>query len=1166
MADINFGVSPYNDRFNPNSNRTKVLFRPDRALQQAELNELQSIAEYNVRQLGDSLFEDGAMQTGMSFSIDSEAKTITVEDGSVYLAGRVRIFKKQTIPFNSSGNEKIGVKLEQKIIDYNMDPTLLDQTQGVDSYLSPGADRLEETVVLTNNDDSAPTIYEFNDGALFVQPDRPEFSLINDTLAQRTYEESGSYQVEGFKMWSEKSQQEGKVDLLVDRGTAYVLGYRINKPTATRIPVDKSTTFANVVQETHTYDTAVRKSKIGSSSVKDVTQVIARTQSPAGGVTLSKGAQDGRDALPAQYTSVDPTTTKVWTTSPEKYYTYGTDYKIVEENGIQYVDWNTGMNGTEPPTGQSYNISFEYDRVMQLNVDYKVTKTPVEGTAGWDTYVDFNGMTGIKPKDGGLIRVSYTYYLARVDLITLNSKGEFVVIQGQPGRADAAQAPDHEDPLTLRIGTIFVYPNSDLAETTNDGIIRLRMEDLQKMKSRLENVEYNQALLSLENNSIVTEDPLVLRGVFADGFVDFDRMDLNQSSVAVSFDDASITLMVNAPSEQQKAPEFAKDKSLAALWGRIITAPYTETKEISQPLATEAMNVNPYAVYNKLGTLKLTPSADNWIEEKKVTVNKETTKTVRMDRWWRHNRTTTKHKNLQYLVDNLDLDGNQQWDMGLNLAQDKLVGRTGTLTDVSSTVRESAIEYIRSREISFKAENLQPMSNNLYLTFDGLRVNITPTGSTVKGSDTGTIMSDANGKASGKFTIPEGVRTGVREVVLQNDSNSAITTYVAQGTLKTTEEVVTRTRVTVNLYDPLAQSFAFPQDRVVTSFDLYFASKSSSDNVIVQVRGLSEGGFPNQTVYAERILTPAQIVTSSDGSKPTKVALDDPLMCKGGQSYCVVIITDSNDYTMWVATLGQNRIDNPSTKVVSQPYVNGVLFSSSNARTWTVHQGSDLKFSVYTAQFQENAVVEFNTISDLDSDMILLMASYLTPNNTGCLWEVKVVPKADVGTVSIDDVPWQPLANYVEQIMNPTVIGLVKLRATFKANRYISPMLTLEDLLFVNFISETAGDYVSVNIDATSAPFNTVTVSYDAATPTGTSVTPYYSTDKGQTWVEFDKLTDVQRQSAEYSRYTFTKQVAGSGQKLQTQIKFKLELRADNRFVRPRVRRFTGVFKDEIIS
>ena len=41
---INLKVSPYNDRFNPSDDRVKLLFNPDRPLQQAELNELQSIS------------------------------------------------------------------------------------------------------------------------------------------------------------------------------------------------------------------------------------------------------------------------------------------------------------------------------------------------------------------------------------------------------------------------------------------------------------------------------------------------------------------------------------------------------------------------------------------------------------------------------------------------------------------------------------------------------------------------------------------------------------------------------------------------------------------------------------------------------------------------------------------------------------------------------------------------------------------------------------------------------------------------------------------------------------------------------------------------------------------------------------------------------------------
>ena len=1162
MADVNINQSPYNDRFDKDKNRNKVLFRPDRPLQQAELNELQSIAEHNLRQLGDSIFSDGAMQTGMSFSVDEAAGTLTVEDGLVYLAGKIRQFKKQSIPFKSKGSEKIGIKLTQSVIDSNIDPTLLDQTQGVETYLAEGADRLEERVLLTNNDESAPTIYEFNDGALFLQPDRPDFSLVNDILAQRTYEESGSYQVEGFKMWAEPSKETGKVDLVIDRGVGYVLGYRIPKPTSTRIPLNKSMTFKSVVQETHTYSNSTRRNQVGSSSVKEVKQVLARTESPVNGIQLSKGPADGRDGLPSQYTSLDPSKVTLWTTSPEKFYTYGKDFTILEESGVQYVNWNTGLNGTEPVTGTSYNLKFEYDRVMQANVDYKVVTVPIEGAAGWETYIDFNGMTGMKPMDKGMIRVSYDFYLARVDLVTLDSTGTFTIIEGQPDRTEVVTPPYHEDPLTLKLGNVFVYPNSDMAEAINNGTVRLRMEDLVNLKNRLENVEYNQAIQALENQSIITDDPLSLRGVFADGFVDFSRMDMNASSVAMSFDDASITLMVNAPESQMKSPTFSANSSVAAMWGRLVTAPYKEIKEITQPLATQAMNINPYAVYNKMGSLALDPAADNWIEQTKVTINKEDAMTVRVDRWWRHGLKTTKDKSLQDLVANLELDGNQGWDMGMTLAQDKLNGRTGTLTDVASSVRDTAIEFIRQRDVQFTATNLQPMSNNLYLSFDGIRVPVTPINGTAKGAETGTLMANSQGVASGKFTIPAGIRTGIREVVLMNGSNSAIGTYTAQGTLKTTEEVVTKTRVTVNLYDPLAQSFVFPQDRVVTSFDVYFASKSTTDNIIFQVRGLSEGGFPNQTVYAERVMAPDQIRTSEDASAATKIALDDPLMCKAGQSYCLVMITDSNDYTAWIGTLGQNQVNNPSQKVLTQPYVNGVLFSSSNARTWSVHQESDLKFSVYTAEFQENAIVEFNTIKDLDSDMMLLMASYLTPANTGCFWEVKAVSQANAGTVSIDSVPWQPLANYIEQTVPGTIVGMIKLRATFKSNRYISPMLTLEDILFVNFVSETSGDYVTRNINSSESPYNTLTVSYDLSAPSGTKVTPKYSTDGGLTYKSFTSDPQVSRQSAEYSRVTFNQRVSSGA--TNTQLKLKLELRADNRFVRPRVRRLTAVFKDEV--
>src|SRR5699024_1786970 len=135
-----------------------------------------------------------------------------------------------------------------------------------------------------------------------------------------------------------------------------------------------------------------------------------------------------------------------------------------------------------------------------------------------------------------------------------------------------------------------------------------------------------------------------------------------------------------------------------------------------------------------------------------------------------------------------------------------------------------------------------------------------------KGTEPGSIRSNSKGEVKGTFTVPSGVRTGVREVSLENIDNNATATYVAQGTLKTTEDVIRRTRITINMIDPLAQSFQFREDRVVTSFDVFFASKDSNKNVTVQVRGITPGGMPDKTIHAETVLTPSQVKVSDDAS------------------------------------------------------------------------------------------------------------------------------------------------------------------------------------------------------------------------------------------------------------------------------------------------------------
>lgn len=1145
---------PYNDRFDPKDERTMVLFHPDRPLQQAELNEMQSMQRYQLSQATEALFSDGNMQSGMAFRIDTDKNKLIVESGLVYLGGAIRTFNQQEVDFTGKGQELIGVKLKTTVITHKEDTSLLDQTSGVVSAFSPGADRLQETVVLAVNDPEAYTIYRFEDGDLFINPDNPEVDKINKVLAQRTYEESGSFKVSGFDMWTERSKEnpDTKLQLTVDKGLAYVLGYRVEKPTATRIQLDKALETRKVNNEGFFYNTNTKRGKLGNGAVASIERVTSQVR-----VTkeqVSRGTQaDGMDYLDnVNVVKVE----KVWSETGGKQTEYvpGEDYMLVNS---QAISWEP--KGKEPNSGSTYFVTYLYNKELVPDTDYKIVIEGEGDARVW--YIDFNKTTGDKPLENTLVNVDYTFYLARIDLITLDSLGNFHVKKGQANTMREVSPPNHLDPLTLQIGLVTVLPNSDNASCSEFTIQRLSMEDLNKVKRRVENLEYNEAINALDKGAMIGENPLTLRGIFSDGFISLDKTDVSnpENTIGFSFDDAQITL----PYEEinKVKPELGSNQETVHVWGRLVTAPFTEELAISQPFATEAMNINPYNVFNKQGMLDINPESDNWIEEERITVTETEYETRQVRRWWMHQGESWAQDEKNSVSDIVLDEGQPGWE-GQTWTYDTQNGRTGTtLKSGGERTLEEAIEYMRQIELTLTAQNLQANSNNLRCIFDGIQVPMTPLDGFRKGGEPGTCMSDANGVLKAKITIPPGIRCGTREITIKNEDNMAIGTFSAQGRKKITEDVIIKTHVTVNLYDPLAQSFQFDTNRVITSFEAFFASKDDTTNVMVQVRGMSEGGQPNKTVYGQTILKPSEIKVSSDGKAPTKITFDDPLMVEAGKEYCIVFITDSNKYTMWLATMGQELVDKPGQLVTANPYVEGVLFSSSNASTWTAHQRSDLKFNVYTARFNEEAVMEFDTMRDVNADSIVLMSTYLTPQNTGCRWDMKMVLANEPASVTVDSKPWQPIGNYVDMDVNQ-LAREAKLRATFKSNRYISPMLSLQDMLFVGFLTALKGSYISRTIDMSEAPFNTVKLAIETFTPAGTTVVPRFSLDQGKTWKPFTKSPAVKTQTAEFTRLEYVEKVT-QGTAKEKSIKVRLDMDSKNSFLRPRARRLMVAVREE---
>lgn len=1109
---------PYYDRSEESikKNYSKLAFKPDVPLQQSELNELQALIEHHLKTSGDAIFSDGDIVSGFDFDITEITDgglNINFHEGMIYLDGKVRKFDGGTAVITGVGDETIHAYIESDIVTHVDDPSLLDPTIGAPSESSQGSDRVREIVKIGANDPEYTKIFDFEEGKLLVTVDKPGVDKIMDVLAERTYDESGSYRVAGYELYVDNTQETGtEVSLIATAGKAYIRGYKVEKPSSTRIPIRKSTDSREVIDESQVY-----YDKIGAVTHQRVTlnnRPVEAIRSVTGQVTqvnatVTRNSSSRLDTL--GHTGVTTIESFRVAGAPISY-TQGVDYQLINGNQIQWL-----VGGRAPTSSSTYQVTYRYTKTFIRGVDYELLTTTEVDSNGMPAYYLSFSIAVNKPVDGTSLSITYTYYLSRKDLVMLDRLGKFTIIEGQPSTIDSVVSPNANDPLTLPIGTITVFPNSLTATTNSETVTNIPFEKLQKLVARVQTLEYNMSTMAMDISAQQGHDPMLLRGIFADGFNTLEKLDeglvglpesvthtvngvevtetLPLTYVAYSFEDAEITL----PFKEEKQNDMTiLNSTTGSGWrpmtswgeGRILTSPYKRVTLINQPIATGIMNVNPYMVFGDTeGILKLSPANDNWISKEQVTITNTTSKTYRVNKWWLHNG-ETRNSDSEFIKANqnsIDWDGGK----GINTKQKGIDGNTriGTITSNGGTnTIETVIDYMRKRTVKITATGLSPNMDNMYLTFNGIKVDLVPN-SGYAGTRAGTVKSNPTGKVMASFEVPDGQRCGSVDVELKSPTDtigkttSAGAIYTAQGIKRTVENIINKVRVTTKLYDPLAQSFQVLDDRIIAGVGLYFQSKDANVPVTVQIRGMSDGGHPNRTIYAERVLQPADVLTSTKGTTVTPVYFDDPLMAKAGDTYAIVVVTDSANYNMFIAKMGSTYLTDTKKKLTTQAYAKGVLFSSSNAQTWTPHQDSDMKFQVYATEFKEGeSTVQFDTINGIDMDKLLLTASYLTPQNTGCRWEIRYVLEGYAEGTQIETQPWVPIGNFID--IDPTSKALkAQLRATFYSNKYMSPMFALDDFSLMSFLTETRGSYIGKTVDMVGAEYDTINITYQYYAP-----------------------------------------------------------------------------------
>ena len=153
-------------------------------------------------------------------------------------------------------------------------------------------------------------------------------------------------------------------------------------------------------------------------------------------------------------------------------------------------------------------------------------------------------------------------------------------------------------------------------------------------------------------------------------------------------------------------------------------------------------------------------------------------------------------------------------------------------------------------------------------------------------------------------------------------------------------------------YDPLAQTILCDQDAgmFITKIDVYFQAKDDTLPVWCEVRPV-KNGYPGREIFpfSKITLEPASVNVHAGAETATTFTFDAPIYIQSKQEFCIVLASNSPNYKVWIAQLGETEIGGTRT-ISSQPTL-GSLFKSQNASTWTPSQYEDLKFILYRADF-----------------------------------------------------------------------------------------------------------------------------------------------------------------------------------------------------------------------
>ncbi|HML93878.1 MAG TPA: DUF4815 domain-containing protein [Thermodesulfobacteriota bacterium] len=1169
------------DTFDPAKNYKRVRYHQDRDLLDSELNEQQDIINNERRKLADILFKEGAIVSG--FGVTVAANVLTVAEGLVYIDGCLERVPGAVLtydPAKTSGADYVYVELLKYNYGYNQDAALINPATG-----EPTAEREKWVLSLKNHDTSGEAlpnnvtqrkvvaVHKFDretgdvtatvreKSNLYLQDllgtlpgsritvasiteDQLAFAAAEglnsllQNLAERTYDQAGSYLVKGLDSFIGDNDGQN-VEVITNAGRAYIQGFRLQKDLPTTTLVPKSTAVKSVRGEQKTYVVGTRRYALNNTPLKETTQVEAIVEIVS---NITRGSVGGGEDLLVPNPVVDIIEVSQGATVFQE----GADW---QQSG-NYVDWLG--SGNEPAIGTTYTVRWTYTKQMIEGTDY------VDG--GWfgrsghpaaDEYfylVTAQSAAGETPYDPAKVvsRDTPAGEINRLSWLPVSGATGYRIYRGtqNAARADFQRLKDVAAGVTSYTddGVDEVVGGNPPASNTSG----LTMSPVQVEPGNLSIINFGRANIGDEpvagSNCSIDYDYYVgrrdiiyattreikrLEGAPADwpklpivpeGTLGLCSVDCPPNSVDLTVQNFGLTrVTMDQIHEIIKDVEDLKYNDAQFQMNNELQNRDAQTKKgvYSDDFSNDAQSdiyhsewsaridrVRRFAAPARTASatvLTVNPSASNALFKGSLALLPATERVLVEQTDW------SEVKNINpYAVF-------EKPDASVEITPN--IGRRG----------QTGIAVVGS--------NFQSNANNVTIRCDG---QVVASG----------VHADTAGRVSASFVIPENVRNGNRIVEMTDGLYSAragiqindpmvitrIERIVEERIIRVpVVQVVWRTQIVTVRNDPLAQTFSFTEDKVVSGVGLYFTAKDPSIPVTVQIRGVTTG-LPNGVIFAEKVLAPGDVSLNVE----TKVVFANPFYAQAGTSYAVVLLTNSSNYRMRVATLGQLGQNGVITR---QTYAAGVLLESSNAETWTPLNGSDLTMKIYGYDFQPSGEVRFQPITGVQFSDLNLDEYSSVPQGTGIAWEYST----DGGVL------WDAIVPAEEERL-PNLASQVLVRALFSSNAAnISPALIYKDVNLIGYLNNTTGKYLNRENELTQGVSSTK-IYTQMNIPSGTTINWFASNNGGATWEAMSILT-TRKIDQEWTEYTLTRTFSDPNG---NRVRYKAEMTGNN-LVYPRI-------------